>query len=203
MDLNKYFDLFKLLKFSKIITICSLTLALFSVCFALGYSYYLNNSIDRSYVYILDNKGEAYIASILNDELDYRTPEIHHHLVSFHNLFFNINQNNQKVNIDKALNLIGEEGKHYFITLDKKGWYKSIKLNNLQQSINITSIDINDKIYPYVATVKGITSVSRVGGNEDTIKKEYIANLTLINVSRTMENPHGLMIEQYEIVKHE
>ena len=203
MDLNKYFDLFKLLKFSKIVTICSLILVLFSVSSALAYSYYLNTLIDKNYIYILDDKGAAYIASKLKNDLDFRNPEIHHHIILFHDLFFNIDQNNYKVNIDKALNLIGEEGKHYFITLDKSGWYKTIKLNNLQQSITINSIDINDKVYPYVATINGNTIVKRIGGNEITVQKEYIANLTLINVNRTMENPHGLMIEQYEIVKHE
>lgn len=203
MKLNKYFDLFRLLKFSKVITISSLLLALFSVCLAIGYSYYLNRLIGRNYIYVIDNKGEAFVASILNDEMDFRKPEIHNHLVNFHSFFYNINQNNFKANVDKALNLIGEEGKHYFITLDKSGWYKSIKLNNLQQKITIELIDINDQKYPYEATVHASTTVERIGSNKNVSQKKYIASFTLINVERTMENPHGLMIEQYEIIKHE
>lgn len=203
MKLNAYFDLFRLLKFSKVITISALFLALVSICTAIGYSYYLNNLITKDYVYVLDRKGGAFVASILENEMDFRKPEIHDHLIKFHELFYNINQHDFRANIDKALNLIGEEGKHYFITLDKSGWYRSIKLNNLQQNITIESIEINDQNYPYEATVYGQTTVSRIGFNKNVSLKKYMANLTLINVERTMDNPHGLMIEQYEIMKHE
>ena len=203
MKLSNYFDLFRLLKFSKVITISSLLLALISVCSAIGYSYFLNKSLKKDQVYVIDSKGAAFVASIINDELDFRKPEIHDHLVKFHSLFFNINQNNFKTNTEKALNLIGEEGKHYFITLDKSGWYKSIKLNNLQQKIKIESIDINDQVYPYEAIVIAYTTVERIGSNKNISRKKYKASFTLINVERTMENPHGLMIEQYEIIEHE
>ncbi|MDB9836035.1 hypothetical protein OAC51_03930 [Flavobacteriaceae bacterium] len=203
MDLNKYFDLFKLLNFYKALTISSFVIAIFSISSAFGYSYYLNNLINKDYIYVLDSKGGAFVASIMNDGMGFRSPEIHHHLLKFHSLFYDIDQNNYQYNIDKALNLIGEDGKHFFITLDKSGWFKSIKMNNLKQSINIEKIEIDDKKYPYEAKVFGMTKVERIGGSKSSHQKEYIANLTLINVDRSIDNPHGLMIEQYEIVKHE
>lgn len=204
MELKKYFDLDKLLKFSKIITICSLILASFSVLGSFFYAVQLNKKWDRNFIYVIDGKGQAFAASIIDNELSYRKPELNDFLIKFHNLFYNIDQNNYSSNTERALNLIGESGKNLFITLDKQGWYSSLKLNNLRQQITIDCLWINDQSYPYKSYLKGLTTVMRIGDDQKyQLKKKIEIECSLINVSRTMSNPHGLMIDYYNIVKHE
>ena len=204
MELKKYFDLDKLLKFSKIITICSLILASFSVLGSFFYAVQLNKKWDRNFIYVIDGKGQAFAASIIDNELSYRKPELNDFLIKFHNLFYNIDQNNYSSNTERALNLIGESGKNLFITLDKQGWYSSLKLNNLRQQITIDCLWINDQSYPYKSYLKGLTTVVRIGDDQKyQLKKKIEIECSLINVSRTMSNPHGLMIDYYNIVKHE
>jgi conjugative transposon TraK protein len=192
-----------LLKFSKTITIISLIVTALSVFASLSYSFYLNKSLIKEKVYLLDGaNGEVYTAKIIKEELTYREPEIYNHVMTFHKYFFDLDQYNYKRNTEKALNLIDDSGKNYYQTLLNEGWYNTLKLNNLVQKIEIDSININSVIYPYTAAVYGKTVVGRYGEEKDKLEKKIQIRCTLFDVARTRENPHGLIISNYNILYH-
>lgn len=191
-----------LLKFSKVITIVALIVALCSVVASLAYSFYLNKTLVKEKIYLLNGaNGEVFTAKIVKEEFIYREPEIYNHLMNFHKYFFDLDQYNYELNTEKALNLIDDSGKNYYQTLVNDGWYNTLKLNNLVQKIEIDSINIKSDIYPYKASVYGKTFVYRFGheSEKDKQEKKIQANCILLDVGRTRENPHGLIISNYNI----
>lgn len=199
--MKKLLQIDKLLKFSRTITFVALGVTLFSVMTCLLYVFYVNKA-KRQIIYVLNEKGQAFSAKIIDDELMYREPEIYSHLKIFHNYFFNLDQFNYEMNLEKALELIDDSGKNYYLTLLNDGWYNSLKLNNLVQEINLDSIKINTEEYPYLSTLYGKTSVYRHGEYNRKKEKTIEIRCKLYNVARTMENPHGLLISNYNIINH-
>lgn len=192
-----------LLKFSKTITIVSLVVTFLSVFLSLIYSFYLNQTLAKEKVYLLDGaNGEVYTSKLIKKELTYREPEIYNHLMTFHKFFFDLDQYNYKRNIEQALELIDDSGKNYYQTLVNEGWYNTLKLNNLVQKIEIDSININSKVYPYTASVYGKTGVYRFGEEKEKKEKKIEIRCSLTDVARTRENPHGLIISNYNILYH-
>lgn len=192
-----------LLKFSKTVTIISLVVTLLSVFSSLAYSLYLNKTLIKEKIYLLDGaNGEVFTAKIIKEELTYREPEIYSHLMTFHKYFYDLDQYNYQKNIEKALDLIDDSGKNYYQTLVNGGWYNTLKLNNLVQKIEIDSININSMVYPYKASVYGKTIVHRYNEEKEKKDKKIQIGCILYDVARTRENPHGLIISNYNILYH-
>lgn len=149
-------------------------------------------------IYVLTEKGQAAIANSMNTEdyENYRLPEIKNHIKVFHRLFFGYDQFSYDKNINEALYLIGNSGKQLYLSLKANGHFARIQSQNLVQKLDIDSIKVNDKEYPYHASVYGKLSVSRVDQNVST-KNLFYASFDLYNVARTENNPHGLLIENY------
>ena len=200
--MKKLLQLDKLLRFSKTITFIALGVTLLSVITCFLYVFYVNENAKGQNIYVLNKKGQAFSAKIIDDELMYREPEIYSHLKIFHNYFFNLDQFNYERNLEKALKLIDDSGKDYYLTLLSDGWYNSLKLNNLVQEINLDSIHIDSEVYPYTSILYGKTSVYRHGKYKEKKEKTITIHCELYNVARTMENPHGLLISNYNIVNH-
>ena len=200
--MKKLLQIDKLLKFSRIITFIALGVTLLSVITCVLYMFYVNKNAKKQNIYVLNEKGQAFSAKIIDDELMYREPEIYSHLKIFHNYFFNLDQFNYERNLEKALELIDDSGRNYYLTLLNDGWFNSLKLNNLVQEINIDSMHIDTERYPYSSTVYGKTSVYRYGKYKEKKEKTITIHCELYNVARTMENPHGLLISNYNIINH-
>ncbi|RLJ30719.1 conjugative transposon TraK protein [Chryseobacterium sp. 7] len=149
-------------------------------------------------IYVLTEKGQAAIANSMNNEdyENYRLPEIKNHIKVFHRLFFGYDQFSYDKNINEALYLIGNSGKQLYLSLKANGHFARIQSQNLVQKLDIDSIKVNDKEYPYHASVYGKLRVSRVDQNVST-KNLFYASFDLYNVSRTENSPHGLLIENY------
>lgn len=150
-------------------------------------------------IYIITEKGQAAIANSISTDHDYenyRLPEIKNHIKVFHRLFFGYDQFSYDKNINEALYLIGNSGKQLYLSFKANGHFARIQSQNLVQKLEIDSIRINDKEYPYHASVYGKLSVSRVDQNVRT-KSLFYASFDLYNVARTENNPHGLLIENY------
>lgn len=152
----------------------------------------------REKVFILSSDGSAIMAKGMTNKklLSYRLPEIKSHLKSFHNLFWSIDQFNYRNNLNQSFSLIGDSGKALYARLNAEGHFSKIVNQNLTQTILIDSITINDKSYPYQGSVHGKLEVKR----EDQQTKStsnFKSNCVLINVARTEENPHGLLIKNY------
>ena len=190
------------LKYYKVLTIASLSTVVVTVLVSLLYTFHLNKKLIKERVYFLDRSGEAFTAKIIKDELLFRDPEIKSHLKKFHNYFFNIDQFNYKQSIDNSLNLIDDSGKNYYLTLLANGWYNTLKMNNLVQKIELDSLEVNSDVYPYIASIFGKTLVYRHGDEKNNKVRKIKIACKLYDVARTNDNPHGLLISDYNIIYH-
>ena len=202
MEMKKLLKLDYLLKFSKTITLVALSVSFLSVFASFLYGIYLNKLNLKEKVYVLEGNGNVLIAKTVKDALMWREPEIHNHLKKFHEYFFNLDQYNYEKSLEKSLNLIDDSGKNYYLTLLNQGWYNSLKLNNLKQIIIIDSIKTNTETYPYWSSIYGKTEVYRYGEKKKKKEKKIEIQCRLYDVARTMDNPHGLLISNYNILYH-
>ncbi len=200
--MKRFLEIDYLLKFSKTITLVALCISFLSISASLSYGIYLNKLNLKEKIYVLEGSGNVLVANTVKDALMWREPEIRSHLKKFHNYFFNLDQFNYKKNIEKSLDLIDESGKNYYLTLLNQGWYNSLKLNNLAQRIRIDSINMNTETYPYWGFVYGKTEVYRYGEEEKKKEKTIQIQCRLYDVARTLDNPHGLLISNYDILYH-
>ncbi|MEE1964587.1 hypothetical protein V1387_18005 [Allomuricauda taeanensis] len=154
----------------------------------------------KNTAFVLTKEGQAALVTIIekNDIDNYRKPEIIHHIKMFHSNFWEIDQFNYKRQIDKALYLTGNSGKELFQTLEANGHFAKIATENLTQQIEVDSIKIDDNSYPYKAQFDGKLRVLRTDQKVESING-FRAKFVLYNVSRTNENPHGLLIENYHL----
>jgi type IV secretory pathway TrbF-like protein len=175
--------------------IITLTVSLGSLLWA----YFATLNIKNT-AYVLTKDGQAALINIIpENEIDtYRLPEIKHHIKMFHLDFWEIDQFSYERKIDKALYLSGDSGKKLYKTLLANGHFAKISTENLAQKIEIDSISVNDKIYPYQASIYAKLKVLRTDQKTESINSFY-AHFVLYNVSRTNENPHGLLIENYQL----
>jgi conjugative transposon TraK protein len=200
--MRKLMKIDRLLLFSKTVTITAVFVAMISVLASLAYSFYLNKQLFKEHIYVLDGNGAAFSAKNIKQELMNREPEIRSHLTTFHKYFFNLDQYNYEENTNKALGLIDESGKNYYLNLFNSGWYSTLRMNSLVQEISFDSINMNADVYPYLASVYGKTNVYRYGEEINGTKKSIGIECKLFDVLRTQNNPHGLLISNYNILYH-
>ncbi|SHJ40968.1 hypothetical protein [Aquimarina spongiae] len=175
---------------------CLLVSIIISVS-SLVWAFVTTNTIKNT-AFVLTKDGQAaMMKGISLTEVDeFRNPEIKNHIKMFHEGFWEIDQFNYERRINKALYLSGRSGKQLYQTLQANGHLAKIVSQNLTQSIEIDSIKINDKITPYQAKLYGKLRVSRTDQKAETVN-DFKAQFVLHNVSRTDQNPHGLLIENY------
>lgn len=151
-------------------------------------------------IYIVTENGQAVAArSVSSNEVDnYRLPEIKNHVKVFHKLFWEYDQFSYERRVDEALYLIGESGKDLYLTLKANGHFSRIQSENLVQKMNIDSLIIDDKVIPYRAIVYGKIKITRTD-QKATQTNSFSSNFQIYNVSRTEQNPHGLLIENYTV----
>ncbi|MBQ4820584.1 hypothetical protein [Aquimarina sp. MMG016] len=154
----------------------------------------------RKTAYILTEDGQAaLVQGIYGGEIDaYRKPEIMNHIKMFHTSFWEVDQFNYKRKVDQALYLAGRSGKQLYKTLEANGHFAKLSTENLRQKIVIDSIKVNDKSSPYQGRFYGKLRVLRTDQKTESVN-EIRAKFVLYNVSRTNKNPHGLLIENYDL----
>ncbi len=169
----------------------------FLLCgFVLYKSYELSARMhDKIYILIGDKAMEAYAANRKdNIEVEARS-----HINMFHTNFFTLDPDEKVINgnITKALYLADGSAKRQYDNLKETGYYSSIISGNISQQIFIDSISVNIKSEPYFfhcyATIKIIRPNSIVTRN--LITQGYLRN-----TSRSDHNPHGFLIERWEIL---
>ena len=152
----------------------------------------------RDRAFVLSKDGAAAFATGVNiNEIDtYRRPEIVSHVRRFHELFWNIDQFNYEKKSNKSFYLIGDSGKQIYLSLKAQGHYAKIESQNLVQKLEIDSVQVDDQVIPYKAMVYGKLIVNRTDQKSRTLNS-FKSFFDVYNVSRTENNPHGLLIENY------
>lgn len=164
--------------------------------FAIYKSYEMVGSMQER-IYILAN-GKA-LEAFSAERKDNVQVEAKDHIKMFHHWFFTLDPDDKVIqaNISKAMDLADESAKKQYDNLKEKGYYNNLISANISQEISIDSIALDINQYPFVfhcyATQKLIRSTS-------TVTRKLISQGYLRNVSRSDNNPHGFLIQQWEIL---
>ncbi|WP_025146578.1 conjugative transposon protein TraK [Pedobacter jeongneungensis] len=153
--------------------------------------------VDRAQqrVYILAN-GKVLEAAV-GERKDNIAVEIRDHVKMFHHYFFTLDPDEKVIqaNITSAINLADESAKRAYDNLKEKGYFNSLISANISQEISVDSTKVDLDSYPYVfkcyATQRLIRSTS-------TVRRKLVTTGTLRNVSRSDNNPHGFLIQQWQ-----
>ena len=167
-------------------------------CFAIYKSYQSSDNY-KAHIYILAN-GKA-LEAIASDRKQNIPVEARDHIRMFHEDFFTLDPDDKAIQatITKALYLADESAKRQYDDLKEAGYYSNIVSGNISQQIAIDSISLDMKVYPYAfkcfATEKLIRTTS-------TTTRNLVTQGYLRNVSRSDNNPHGFLIEQWETLEN-
>lgn len=167
-----------------------------------GFSIYKSYEMVRSTqsrIYILAN-GKA-LEAFSAERKDNIPVEARDHIKMFHHWFFTLDPDDKVIqaNISKALNLADESVKKQYDNLRESSYYNNLISANISQEIAVDSIQLDVNQYPFqfrcYATQRLIRSTS-------TVTRKLITQGFLRNVSRSDNNPHGFLIQRWEILEN-
>lgn len=151
-------------------------------------------------IYVVD-KGSAVMAARTDEDL-YRDLEAKDHVSRFHELMFNISPSSESIkrNLDKALVMSDKSAYDYYMDLSERGFYQRMISANISQEIVVDSIKVNMTGYPYDAKTYGRLFLLR---ESNITAYSFESSCRLVDVERSQNNPHGLMIEKFTVTKNE
>lgn len=168
-------------------------------CYAI-YKSYQSTENYRSHIYILAN-GKA-LEALAADRKDNIPVEIRDHVKVFHQDFFTLDPDDKQIQatITRALYLADASAKKAYDDLKEAGYYNNIVSGNISQTVNVDSVQVDINQYPFYfkcfATEKLVRSTS-------TVTRSLVTQGFLRNVSRSDNNPHGFLIEKWEILNNQ
>jgi len=165
-----------------------------------GYSVYSAYSFaeaQRQKIYVLDN-GKSLMLALSQDLSQNRPVEAREHVKRFHELFFTLSPDKSAIesNISRALLLSDRTAFNYYKDLSEKGYYNRIISGNINQNIQIDSVVCNLSAYPYQVVTYGKQMIIR---ESNITERSLITSCKLLNSVRSDNNPHGFIIEGFEI----
>jgi len=154
----------------------------------------------REKIYVLDN-GKSLILALSQDMEQNRPIELRSHVKMFHELFFTLAPDNEaiKLNIGRALYLADKSGYNYYRDLAEAGYYKRLISTNTTQRIVIDSMECYMDDYPYYAKTYARQIITR---QSNITILNLITTCNITEVIRSDNNPHGFMIETFNVEKN-
>jgi conjugative transposon TraK protein len=153
----------------------------------------------QSKLYVLYNGKvlEAFAA----DRKDNVGVEARDHVKTFHQLFFTLAPDDKVIqsNITKALYLADGSAKKEYDNLSENGYYANIIAGNISQQIQVDSVSVDLRSYPYHFRCYATQSIIRT---TSTVTRSLITDGDLRNVSRSDNNPHGFLIERWNTLEN-
>jgi conjugative transposon TraK protein len=155
------------------------------------------NSQQKIFILANGKALEAYSA----DRKDNVPVEIRDHVKMFHHFFFTLDPDDKVIqaNITKALYLADNSAKQQYDNLKENGYFSNLISGNISQEIQLDSIEININVYPYYFKYKGQEKIIRP---TSIITRRMVTDGYLRNVSRSDNNPHGFLIEKWQILEN-
>lgn len=180
-------------------------IAILAMILAFGYAiftniqYHRNLEKSQSTVYILAaGKALEAFASNANDDIPV---EARDHITVFHEDFFTLSPDERKItkNITKALYLSDGSAKRMYEDLKEKGYYADVISGNISQEISVDSIHLEMSSYPFYFRCYAEQRIIRT---TSIVTRNLVTEGFLRRVSRSDNNPHGFLIERWNIVEN-
>ncbi len=183
-------------KFARIVAIVSVVASLV-FCGVILFRSYLMVENERKKIYVLDN-GKSLILALQQDLTTNRPVELRHHTQMFHELFFTLSPDVELINdnIQKAMELGDKSIYETYTDLKEAGYYRRVIANNIVQKVVFDSIDCNMDVYPFAVTTFAQLVINR---ESNITRRNLITTFTVINASRSDNNPHGFLIQNFQV----
>ena len=168
-----------------------------------GYSVWSSYSFaeaQRQKIYVLD-EGKSLMLALSQDLAQNRPVEAREHVKRFHELFFTLSPDRNAIesNINRALFLVDKSAFRYYQDMQEKGYYNRIVAGNINQMIRIDSVICNFDAYPYKTMLYATQMIIRAS---NVTERSLITRCDLRNSVRSDNNPHGFIMERFEIVEN-
>jgi conjugative transposon TraK protein len=169
------------------------------VCYALWNSYRFAEA-QRQKIYVLDG-GKSLLLALSQDLSQNRPVEARDHVKRFHELFFTLSPDKDAIesNIQRALFLVDKSAFAYYKDLTEKGYYNRIISGNINQTIAVDSVVCNFNHYPYQIAAYARQMIIR---ESNITERSLVTRCNLINSVRSDNNPHGFIMENFEVVEN-
>ena len=164
------------------------------------YSSYRFAEAQRRRIYVMDG-GKSLMLALSQDMSQNRPVEGREHVKRFHELFFTLAPDKSAIesNIPRALFLVDKSAFKYYQDMSEKGYYNRIVSGNINQIIQVDSIACNFDVYPYKAVTYARQMIIR---QSNVTERSLVTRCDLINSVRSDNNPHGFIMEKFEIVEN-
>ncbi|MDL2239165.1 conjugative transposon protein TraK [Bacteroidales bacterium OttesenSCG-928-K03] len=187
---------FKQIRFFGIVFLCMCTCL---TGYALWKSYSFAQA-QRQKIYVLDG-GKSLMLALSQDLSQNRPVEAREHVKRFHELFFTLSPDKNAIesNIQRSLFLADKSAFNYYRDLSEKGYYNRIISGSINQTIHIDSVSCNFEKYPYHIITYARQMIIR---ESNITERSLITRCRLLNSLRSDNNPHGFIIEAFEITEN-
>lgn len=187
---------FRQIRLFTIVFVCLFTVI---VCYCV-WSAFTFAEAQRQKIYVLDG-GKSLMLALSQDLSQNRPVEAREHVKRFHELFFTLSPDKNAIesNIRRSLFLVDKSAFAYYKDLTEKGYYNRIISGNINQSIQVDSVVCNFDGYPYKASTYARQIIIR---ESNITERSLITRCNLINTVRSDNNPHGFIMESFEIVEN-
>ena len=195
--MNKIFDIQRKFRFT-VYTLLAVSLIL------TGFSIFVFTSsmrlVERSRqkIYVLDN-GKSLLLALREDISENRTAEAKDHVKRFHELFFTIEPDKQYIenNAREALYLADASAMKQYQSYKENNVYNQVIASDISMTLMTDSIKVDFSAYPYRFSFYGKQKIVRK--SNITIRNLETSG-QLRNISRTDNNPHGFLMEDWSII---
>lgn len=167
-------------------------------CFTIYRSYQKISEVENR-IYILDN--EKAIEAFAADRRDNIPVEARSHIRAFHSYFFTLDPDDEVIrrNIGKALYLADGSARKQYQDLTESNFYSNIITGNISQTVSLDSIVVDFQEDPYRFKYFGKQQIIRPTA---IVTRKLITEGQLRTVARSDNNPHGFLIERWNIIEN-
>ncbi len=180
--------------FTFVIVIASMLISLFAIY--------------KSYTMVVRSQGRVYVLAsgkvleaFASERKDNLAVEAKDHLRVFHEYFFKLDPDDKSIqaSITKALYLADGSAKRAYDDLRENSYYAGLISGNVSQTIMIDSISLDMGSYPFAFKCFCTQQIIR----PTTIStRNLITQGYLRDISRSENNPHGFLIERWQIIEN-
>ena len=148
-------------------------------------------------IYLLAS-GKA-LEAFASDRRENIPVEARDHIKTFHLDFFTLDPDERVIqtNIGKALYLADGSAKRLYDNLKESGYYANIISGNISQEVTVDSIALDTRSYPFYFRC---FATERIIRTTSLVTRDLITEGWLRNISRSDNNPHGFLIERWNII---
>ena len=185
------------IRINKIVSITTIIFAGFSICIGFFFAYKLIEDSKKT-IYILDNGVPVLVQQ--TDALINRPVEYKAHIELFHRMFFTLAPDDMfiKENITKSLYLIDDSGKKEYTNLREKGFYNQLVASSSMVTIQTDSIKIDASTNKFIYFGKQM-----INRKSSVIFRKLITEGNYKDIIRSLNNPHGILLENWRILNNE